>query len=951
MNEKVKDKGIAIAGVLVLIFASVGIFLYNPYNQKEKNINGIEDFFNVVSSFSELPNAIKISDSNPFFALITTPLAIHYSSDGKQEVLPLYIHNNSNPSNAIKRAEDQIGIPADFAIDNSFSAKAVSLSIAERFWKHSDAVLIIQNNQSGYNLGVLSTPIASYLGIPIIITDAIDNQVTSILKKLGVTKSIICGDMGGYGGTLRFKNAEEIVNASIKLVREKFGNVDYITITNPIDIHQPNVLDRTTKEIGPIKMSTVSSMQLVQTIKTLLGSSKNYGQAGSGSTQKTLKIEIDTYTIPKDYKYALVKFEGKNLNPEHVDLFGDSVHFYVEGIPSSSTTSSPSTQDAYGQTIADTFYTENVLYDQGGKTFSISVTPSWTILKEGEIEAKITIEKLSDPLYPMMKGHSSIAPYLTAFHKGIIFGKEEFAFVADDDVLTENGDTCPGLYMSRSNEKLVPLCNQHIFDNIHPPINELLAQLAGISVNNLKELRQHYYDYPVNIAIVGGTAVLPQFTYDAVVGHGGTPSDFIYGNLDPLPGWDNLQNDTFTYYPVQENIVGRITGWDIQDASVLVARTVFYKNIINSLGDWKDSSTIQTGWATDFAKPAILQRIANLLGNTEHVSVGYEEPLRFPTGCTDLSADALKEHSLEPMGFDVLRLSGFESSREGLSKEAINKLKTANLINLFAVSGIRLWNFFGEDNVQGGEGQENSNFIFVHGHGGTDQYNTGNEGLSGIGYGHGPITYLLTKIGLAPMQIFTYLTGIGPSSSISTGIYNVRNVENMNLGPSFIWFETCLVGWIDGKYPKNCMSQAYIHAGAIALVISTTPSSVPGGYVEPYTPYTSFIRIILSYIQARIDAKNGIYPEHHFGEKLYADTLQELKESDSTLGLAFRNAKNRYLPEDANWTMYWTPPLKQTGLFKEYEKENYIKNKYVNFQEFQLYGDPAFDPYEPCNNG
>ena len=95
MNEKVKDKGIAIAGVLVLLFASVGIFLWNPFVEKDMTINGIEEFYSITGSFSNLPHAITVSDSNPFFALITTPLAIHYNSEGEQEILPMFIKNKN----------------------------------------------------------------------------------------------------------------------------------------------------------------------------------------------------------------------------------------------------------------------------------------------------------------------------------------------------------------------------------------------------------------------------------------------------------------------------------------------------------------------------------------------------------------------------------------------------------------------------------------------------------------------------------------------------------------------------------------------------------------------------------------------------------------------------------------------------------------------------------------
>jgi len=633
---KVNDKWVAVFGVVILLIASIGVYLWNPYGETETKIT-IEDFYGVSGSFSSLPTAISVSDNNPFFTLIATPLAIHYSFDGKQEVLPLYVKNITAPSKAIKRAEKEIGMPSNFFIGNSLSAKAVSLSVAERFWKSSKGAIIIKDNQSGYNLGVLAAPLASYLSIPIIVADSLDGQVKSVLGNLGVKKSIVCGDIEGYGRSLRFQNVDDIVNASIELVKEKFGSVEYITLTNPIDTRRPKVLNSQKIVINPIELETVSTMQIPQTIMSMLSKSFDKGKAGGGTTKKVPKEVIGTYTIPHDYKYALVKFEGTNLNPEDVDLFGDAIIFHVEGIPSSSTGSSPSAHDSYGKTVADTFYTENVLYDMGGKELTISVSPTWVRLKKGELKATVVIEKLSDPLYPMMKGLSSVSPYLTAYHKGIILGKPSFAFTADDDVLTEKGETCSGVYVPRPNEKLQGPSNEHIYNNIHKEINKLLAKLADIPVEDLENLREYYQQNPVYIALVGGTIVLPQFIYDAVVGYGGTPSDIIYGNIDPEPGWANLQNDKYTYYPYQENIVGRITGWDVQDASALIARTVFYNELLDELGDWKNKATVQTA-----------------------------------TGYTEISFDALQKLSLEPMGFKTERLKRYSSSFEGLSREAIN---------------------------------------------------------------------------------------------------------------------------------------------------------------------------------------------------------------------------------------------------------------------------------------
>ena len=101
---------------------------------------------------------------------------------------------------------------------------------------------------------------------------------------------------------------------------------------------------------------------------------------------------------------------------------------------------------------------------------------------------------------------------------------------------------------------------------------------------------------------------------------------------------------------------------------------------------------------------------------------------------------------------------------------------------------------------------------------------------------------------------------------------------------------------------------------------------------------------------------------------MFTDLCQELKQNDISIGLAFRNARNRYLPEDADWELWWSPPLVTTGnaiLDQEMQNDYFerikntanggkgpmLENKYITYQEYLLFGDPAFNPYEPINEG
>jgi hypothetical protein len=228
----------------------------------------------------------------------------------------------------------------------------------------------------------------------------------------------------------------------------------------------------------------------------------------------------------------------------------------------------------------------------------------------------------------------------------------------------------------------------------------------------------------------------------------------------------------------------------------------------------------------------------------------------------------------------------------------------------------------------------------------------------GLGLPNGILPRILAKAAT--------IMGYGPGMSLSDhGYYNTRNVENMDLGPSFLWIESCICGKIDGVYPKQGISQVYLHAGCNAVIAATTSSNVPGGYLEPKrTKYDFPGQTLLRYIKASLNARKDIYPEQHFGFKIYIDLCEELRENDDvSLGLAFRNARNRYLPEDAEWEVWWSPPLIKTGIV-ELDKQlsnsmaaqgdagldPRLDNKFMSFQEYTLYGDPAFTPYVPVNN-
>ena len=312
---KKNDKLIVITGVIILILAAIGIYYWVP-DEAGVGAAKVNNFMNVTGALKDNPDAITVSDSSPFYPLIATPLAVNYDDEGEQAVKPLYVMNFENPSRAILRVQDQLnGGKQCEIIGMNETAKEASIRIAKQYWDKSDAVLIIEDTESGYNIGLLATPLASYMRIPIIVTDEIDNDVSEVLTNLEVKKTIVCGEnIQGYGDVLKFNDVDEVVDASIDIIEQKLGErIEYITIANPVDAWPPEVIDSVEYNLGPVTAKTSATSEIV---KSLIGGGANGKIVGE-------------FTIPKNYTYALVKFTGINLNTEDIELLGDNVVFNV----------------------------------------------------------------------------------------------------------------------------------------------------------------------------------------------------------------------------------------------------------------------------------------------------------------------------------------------------------------------------------------------------------------------------------------------------------------------------------------------------------------------------------------------------------------------------------------------------------------------------------------------
>ncbi len=949
---KKNDKAIVILGVVILVLASVGVYYWAPEEQGELGEVPLEDFYHVSGKIVNMPESVEVSDSNPFNALVVTPLAVHYKN-AEREIIPLYIINYTNPSEAVLKLQNNY-LADDcrltcFKDSNYESVKDMSLQIAEDYWKESEAALIVENSDEGYELAVNAVPISSYLSIPVIVTEEFDNDVKDVLDDLNVEKVIVCGEnLDGYQDSyqyIKYCDVESIADDSISLLINKFGDINYLAVTNPIDACPPKVLDSEVKYFG------------------------------SGSSDWSFKI-------PNDYKYARIKFEAVSDEPISFragpDL--DEAHPKLADIEVTDGGKSIPIRDEKGNILKYVFYRESVIYGRQGVTYNI--------YGHTDKSVKVTIEKVEHPVNAMMKKISTLAPYLAASHQGMVYGKTSFAFTANDDIRDENGQKIAGFYMPRYNPDLTEFSNKHIYDNVHLPLNNLLAKIADVTLvdatytKDLRFLQDHYSNKDLSIALVGGATVLPQYIYQNLLepfgdvdgdgtddtvysmGGGGTPSDVIYGNIDPVKyDWSNMAQDIYTDLPQMENVVGRIVGWDAQDANALILRSLFYDEIIENLEGWKDEFGVLIGGGVDHQKPlipykleqwfgifSIIQNVVGAIPATEAIArfMDANGPWKYSTKATEISGLRLKDKTAEAMGFEVNYALKSHAMIEGYTQEELQAIKNKNIFYklLFKVGDVK--DMIGEHVVKGGEYMEQSNYIFANAHGAIGTFGMDGPDLVSAGF---DIKLIPGKWIEKIVRRVTPIFGgwVGPGMGLGRG-YTPISVTGLDMGPSFMWLDSCTCGKIDGVSPQQSVAMALLHSGVGTLVASTTGSNIPGGYLPGKNKMTD---TRLSVWQAEREwtkkAEQGIYPDLHFGFKMFEDMSRFLKEQDCTTGEAFKQMKNIYLPEDINWELWWTPPLSSGNAPDVFGPHK--EAKYTSYFEFTMYGDPGFNPYEPCNEG
>lgn len=923
-----------LAVILAVIVIGVAAWAFWP-TKYEKGVADFTDFLNSQSTRNVQNVPVIVSEESPYLALIATPVAVYY--DGAvQKVSPLLAFCEKNPSRAVIQFLDMYGnppvatmgdvpttlssnereweSPTEVTIDNTGRAftgslKDISLNVAKHFWSHSDGVIIIGANQESYNTAVVVLPLASYLNIPVIVIDRMEKDVADVLKGLGVRYSIVCNggttggtwNVEGYEKTKRFASPEEAQNWMIKIVKQRLGSeVNYITMANPLDIYEQEVLATTIPDwspasgeidheaatsypgrpemgVGPcFKFNIPYKYANIKIDVTLDISHETWGDDSGARIYAFLGVDTDgdgklDETIDKIQFFSgspAYENEGYTGDPTgEVDAANQNLIPVSDGEPKTTTarlkTEIPIFNDIGEHAIQ---VIAKIPTDDERSPFSSTWSAPYTLTLE--------VEELDSYIYPRIHSASSFAGYLTAYHKGVVLAKSSYMIYSDTyGMIDDPNDPDYGKIKDSSNPaanlNLIEPTNMRVGE-VKRDLNALLARLPNpanpMPTNTSADIiaLADYYDAEnangnyTYLATIADPSMVPHYYYpslglgqDSLEGYR-VPSDVAYSDIDadlslPPYGLDGR-------YPRLELAEGRVTGFCVQDISALLSRTFFYTDIIqNLIGPWNGN-----------IDPLSLNpenRVDDLWKNSGTTALGTEPPVGSAVTALDKVSAMWEQVGFSSHKARPDQITGSQGARQ---REAPY--------------------------------YESANFIYICAHGFYYWY--------------------------VPSSVRSYM----PYFEVGAGgAFDVAHVKLMNFGPSVIWTDSCVTGRIDGLDPRNCVSHAFLHSG-LACYFGGTRSM-----------WGSFVPIPDAYSGEMLGSLLGLYMYGHLTGKLYNKTLesgemvfQDVTPQDVSTGVAFMLARNEFIVSEGT------------------------DGSDVNddtYEEVLLHGDPAFNPYEPNHEG
>jgi len=535
--------------------------------EENKDCSFLEVVSDINSVRKKIDDIVIIPDVDPFFGVLGSYISCWYNNNGSSGLKPLLIQNKgrldslqekfidnffTNNSGSLLNLGEAINTP--YKVTNILGISTdVSLELVQYVYSSTTAIMVIPTEIEDYQKSIIASPLASYLDIPILIFKNNSNKINDLCILLNVSKAIVIGNFSitlNNVNITRLATIDQIQDAVLTVIKDKFSQLNYITLTNPSDVIQPQIV----KKNQSIFVDHISNVKII-----FLG--EEFDIIGFDTNEYDIFIPegINRIQIYTNITHSIFNStKNRVINPIiFLQLFDPRGNIV-----------------AYSSSLAleiGTSYLDTLVCNASGN-YSLAVT-IFNGIKGGyfslrgisivntDFEVTITTLNLKRPHFPLIPKLSIIAPYLTSAHGGIIIADSKFE-LTDENYF----DVAQGYGAG-------PWYEENLFEFNNEKVSYVLDKLNNTLLKiNSHEMLDNYLAGPAWLAIIGGTNMVPMYYY--------SPSQ--QGIYEKGLASDNPYSLNWSLS------VGRLIGWNIQDVSSLIARTFFYQQICGEPHDDKD---------------------------------------------------------------------------------------------------------------------------------------------------------------------------------------------------------------------------------------------------------------------------------------------------------------------------------------------------------------------------
>ncbi len=573
MGDRVSYRRTLLIIVIALLFCLNTVLIPSIVSQGILDVENVESMRRINEKTVVVPYGRLYYDrgeepdtASRFYPLIATPLAVYYEDNNKQHIAPLLVIDEENPSKPVNRFLEIFG-DEDIYFMPDGDVEVVSREIAKEFWDKAETMLVVENSDRGYELALMATPIASYLDIPVVV-GAPDEE---LIKKLNCGQVILIGskiEAPAHVSYTRLVDREEIISFLLGVMKKVFGRVEYIVMTNPLDAKPIHVINR---EV----ILNVSGFDEAKPFGQCHPLNRLFNYTVLDGNQ-IIRFHL-TFNLPRNEEQLIPTGEGFHI------LFYDQKHVNIDTNPLSDNSS--------------LFYTDTNAYDHGEGYYEIDIHDNpgeyhIRLLSYGKQDKNwslvVTAEEIDTDIRPQAPYLSTLAPYLASCRRGLVIADSNFS----RNIAGKTGDINRRFDVALNEAALEAACKDNLYaDNVLDEILEMMKE---------ENLYHQYLEETPYLAVLADNNMLPMYYYSSETPRQHysfeglrQPSDNLLADID---------GDGYNLSSQLELAVGRIMSWDAQDASALIARTLFYDDIVDEFQglegkEWRRSVTMVMGLA------------------------------------------------------------------------------------------------------------------------------------------------------------------------------------------------------------------------------------------------------------------------------------------------------------------------------------------------------------------